>query len=59
MPTLDEFDEKVGSPAVGAGRDEIVTVVVNKTSYQGWKTVSITRSIEAIAGKFDVTFTDR
>lgn len=50
---------KPGDPATARAGDERVTVVVNRSVYEGWKTVSITRSIEAIAGKFEVTFSDR
>lgn len=36
-----------------------VSLLVNGRRYLGWKQVTITRSIEAIAGSFSITLTDR
>ncbi len=36
-----------------------VTLTVNGKEYSGWKTVSITRSMESAAGTFDVSLTEK
>lgn len=36
-----------------------VTLRVNGKEYSGWKTVSITRSMESAAGTFDLSFTEK
>lgn len=39
--------------------DPAVALIVNGKKYSGWKSIAITRGIESIAGKFELTVSDR
>jgi prophage tail gpP-like protein len=40
-------------------RDDVVSLLIGGKPYVGWKTVAIRRAIDALAGSFSLTLTDR